>query len=125
MKILLVLVGFAIPIVTLITESHSWHNVPIGYFLVGASCILAGALWGKGARDAAHYDTVQRVTGILANGPLTMEDLLAKLTDGSHSPEFERYREGIGFMLFERLLVIEDGQVTLGSSQKGSGCEPG
>ena len=116
MRVLLVIVGLAITFIAVVAESNSRKDVPIGYFLVGGAALLAGALWRTDARDSVHLDTIQRVTGILAGGPLTMAELLEKLGDGTDTPEFMRYRKGIGLMLQNRLLMVDDGKVALNMS---------
>ncbi|SHI64869.1 hypothetical protein SAMN02745181_0575 [Rubritalea squalenifaciens DSM 18772] len=114
MRIYILGLGVIIGIVMFIYEADSrYTEIPLGLYLLPVALILASAFWRDATEKSAYYKTYQRIYASLAEGPLTMDELITALAKVSLHQDREWFRQVIGIMLEEKQLVVKDGRVQI------------
>lgn len=111
MKIALFTIGLCLTLVIFLIGLNG--KLELGYFLVAASMILASALWKAEEYSERQLVVMQKVYGIVGAYPITMEALVARITDDNNTEFRNLYLSTIGLMLVKRMIVMRDGLVTL------------
>ena len=117
MKLFFVIAGFAFFLLTLLVEDNkrSPLPVPFGVYLFPIACLFAATFWKSETKDSAYYLHAHEIYGLLANGEMSMDELMETVHAGYHQGDqaAKQLRRTLAKMLDEGTLKISNGKVCL------------